>query len=223
MRAGSLLVLVSLLTSTHAVASDWVLFSPATYGMAEALIDKSKGLEGNHCVRESVKVGDVIAGPADSKWTVKSLSGSSARCRSGFPIRARIEAYYTEAESRALQSICVAQGRKIGDRFNVRGVGEVIVRDISDSLTACSDMSKPISVSVLPIAVLTTAVPAAASSSAAIRPDGTPLPATSPPAAIPPTARSISERLRELKQLRDQDLITQEVYEEKQRDILKSQ
>jgi len=41
--------------------------------------------------------------------------------------------------------------------------------------------------------------------------------------AAAPEKRALADRLRELKQLRDENLITQEIYEAKQREILAGQ
>lgn len=54
--------------------------------------DGITGAEGEHCVPSEAKVGDKIALPGGGMGEIKSLSGTSMRCRSeARPIRARIE------------------------------------------------------------------------------------------------------------------------------------
>lgn len=52
--------------------------------------DGLTGDEGEHCVGREVKVGNLIRNPADGElWVVKSLSGTSIRCKDErYPIRA---------------------------------------------------------------------------------------------------------------------------------------
>ena len=60
--------------------------------VTSSVSDAVTGAEGKHCVGERVKVGDTIRLSNDSLMTVKSLSGTSARCVDpNFPIRALLE------------------------------------------------------------------------------------------------------------------------------------
>lgn len=64
----------------------WFVFIPGS--VISSASDSLTGAEGTHCVGEASKVGDriVIAG---RYYTVKSLSGTSSRCREAiYPIRA---------------------------------------------------------------------------------------------------------------------------------------
>lgn len=54
--------------------------------------DAITGAEGDHCVPATAKVGDQIMLPGGAMGTIKSLSGTTSRCKDeARPIRAKIE------------------------------------------------------------------------------------------------------------------------------------
>lgn len=114
----------------------------------------------------------------------------------------------TAAAAPAEKKVCVSKGRSTGARFTIPGEGEHVVKQIlphgGNCLSSVADWAVvvPVEESEAPPARL---VPVVA-----------PVPAKAPPAP----SRSVSERLRDLKKLREENLITQEVYDAKQRDIL---
>lgn len=56
-----------------------------------AVTDTLTGAEGQHCVAETSKVGDLIRLPNGTTWKVDSLSGTSYRCsQPGMPLRAKL-------------------------------------------------------------------------------------------------------------------------------------
>lgn len=58
-------------------------------GVVNKIGDAFTGAEGDNCVKDTTRVGDVITSPAGNKATVKSLSGTSSRCQNpALPIRA---------------------------------------------------------------------------------------------------------------------------------------
>jgi hypothetical protein len=71
----------------------WIIFPTAPL---DKLSDLITGSEGEHCVRETAKVGDSITSRAGQSATIVSLSGTSFRhCKnSQFPIRAKLEFNY---------------------------------------------------------------------------------------------------------------------------------
>lgn len=65
----------------------WFVFIPGS--VIDATGDAITGAEGKHCVAETAKVGDRINLATGQAMTVKSLSGTSSRCRDpNMPIRA---------------------------------------------------------------------------------------------------------------------------------------
>ena len=68
----------------------WFIFIPGS--AVGAISDGMTGAKGEFCVANSVKVGDKIQKDANTVLTVKSLSGTSVRCKAADkPIRAELE------------------------------------------------------------------------------------------------------------------------------------
>jgi hypothetical protein len=122
---------------------------------------------------------------------------------------AKLEPYLTDDELKTEASACLPIGASVGQRTSVPVLGEVEVRAVTNE--GCSDHMKPVSVRVVRVRG---AEPLRQAQQAPVK-------AHEPAAKVPEaTPKPVAERLRELKLLREQDLITQEVYEAKQRDIL---
>ncbi len=65
----------------------WLVFIPGS--MIDAASDAITGAEGSSCVGAAAKVGDKVQIPAQKLGTIKSLSGTSIRCKQPeYPIRA---------------------------------------------------------------------------------------------------------------------------------------
>ena len=65
----------------------WFVFIPGS--MIDAASDAITGSEGASCVGGAAKIGDKVQIPGQKLGTVKSLSGTSIRCKQPeFPIRA---------------------------------------------------------------------------------------------------------------------------------------
>jgi hypothetical protein len=93
---------------------------------------------------------------------------------------------------------CVPFGTGPGDKMNVSGREVEIVRILRNEPHCESQAGTPL---IAVYKVVTATGPA-------------------PTTVLDPTARPVADRLRELKQLRDENLITQEIYEARQREIL---
>ena len=67
----------------------WFIFLPGS--AVGAISDGITGSKGEYCVSSSVKVGDQIKNASGTILTVKSLSGTSSRCKEADkPIRAEL-------------------------------------------------------------------------------------------------------------------------------------
>lgn len=205
-------------------------------------------VQGGHCVPSTAKAGDRI-NLGGKIWVVKETNGVSSRCSQypNWPVIAKLEPYFSEAELAAEIQVCLPMGASEGNRTSVSGIGEVYVRSISNSGSECSDQRTPVSARVVR-AQYANQPPARQEPTNARQPQ----PATTPVAvqpkpaqpepvvnATPPEApklvpvvatqqplkeaRSVADRLRELKQLRDENLISESVYESKQKEILSGQ
>lgn len=213
-------VALALFALTYEPASAWFIWIPT--GQIQGAI------EGNHCVSETAKEGDRISAQG-REWIVKSVSGVSSRCAGTpqWPVIAKLEPVLTDSELRQIHTICAGQGVQVGNRTTIPGLGEVEVRSIS--LTGCSDTRAPVAANV--VRLQSSFVQAALARLRALPSIGnarTSTPPVAEPAVTPPTpasgaSRSAVERLRELKQLRDENLITDSVYEQRQREILREQ
>lgn len=220
------LVLAALLTAAlpaHAL----FFFIPGS--LISAIGDKLSGSEGNHCVASSAKVGDTI-GVAGNWFKVKSLSGTSTRCNNAaHPVRALLEPASSPALNTTVSAPavtpnwepekvyhltrCVWPAARVSDTYNdpQAGYGS-IARIVSVNAQECGGTKGE-----MPhlAAVKFNGTPPAGEQS-------TPVPVEAA-ATPPPAGRTQIDRLRELKQMRDENLITQDVYEMKQREILAGQ
>lgn len=203
-------------------------------------------VQGGHCVPQSTKVGDRI-NLGGKNWVVKQTNGVSSRCSQypNWPVIAKLEPYISETEATAETQVCVAMGTSQGSNTFVQGMGEVYVRSVSSSGTDCTDMRTPVSARVVRLSHANQPVVeqpkmaepqrASAPGPELPKPVANELAARSPtletPKLIPveatqqPVASSKTtvEKLRELKQLRDENLLTESVYESRQKEILSNQ
>lgn len=85
----SFMILLSTLVSTNANA--WFFFFlPGS--VTGKIADSVTGAEGEHCVAQNAKIGDVIKLPNGGTATIKSLSGTTSRCtQPELPIRALLD------------------------------------------------------------------------------------------------------------------------------------
>lgn len=104
---------------------------------------------------------------------------------------------------------CVRQGLRVGDKVAIPGMGDVVIKEVKTSNTHCPGTGG----NTLPVVV-----------SRELPPTPPPLVLVEPPTVLAKASgQSVVERLRDLKKLREENLITQEAYESKQREILASQ
>lgn len=83
------------LATCHANA--WFIFIPGA--LTSKIGDALTGAEGENCVGVNAKVGDVLRNPSGSTATIKSVSGTSTRCRDPkLPIRALMEFQFTKSQ-----------------------------------------------------------------------------------------------------------------------------
>jgi hypothetical protein len=89
--------LISLFISVNAHAF-FFIFIPGS--LIRKVGDAMTGAQGENCVGEDKKVGDVIYSPSGNSATIKSLSGTSSICRDPLlPIRAKLELHFTMAST----------------------------------------------------------------------------------------------------------------------------
>jgi hypothetical protein len=84
-------------------------------------------------------------------WVVKELNGTSSRCAQypSWPIIAKLEPYVSEAEGRAEVQVCLGLGTTAGTTTTVPGLGEVLVKSVSNTGSECSDQRYPVSALVV--------------------------------------------------------------------------
>ena len=76
-------------------ANAWFFFFFIPGGAANKVGDSLSGAEGENCVKDTAKVGDVLTLASGNSAKIKSLSGASSRCQSKeLPIRALLEFSY---------------------------------------------------------------------------------------------------------------------------------
>lgn len=227
-----LITLFAVLLTSQGAANAWFFFIiPGS--VTGAIADKISGAEGEHCVGETARVGDRIRLPNGYFGIVQSLSGTSSRCQGQYPIRAKMDIRLPESVRTAEHTVCVGLGAKPGDKFIAMGLGEVVIRRIPITPSQCGSDAKAPNDAIV--------VSTQAAERPLVSPEPTVSSATPSPALVTPTVanvqreqaganpspalqdRTVVERLRELKKLRDENLITQELYEAKQKEILASQ
>ena len=145
-RSISLLLLCVLLSvSTSANAILFIFLASRAIGAAS---DRVTGAEGDICVGEAVKVGDQIDIAGKGLGTVKSLSGTSRKCRMAeAPIRALME--FPEPLAAGAESTeCVGHGAKVGDRITVPGQGRAVIKSLRLG-GGCIDQAAPVEANVI--------------------------------------------------------------------------
>ncbi len=84
------LLMPAALAACTQLAGCFFVFIPGS--LLQRASDGITGAEGEHCVPAAARVGDRIALPNGTTGEIKSLSGTSMRCKNEErPIRARIE------------------------------------------------------------------------------------------------------------------------------------
>jgi hypothetical protein len=205
-------------------------------------------VQGGHCVPSTAKEGDRI-NLGGKIWVVKQTNGVSSRCSQypNWPVIAKLEPFISETELAAEIQVCLPMGASEGNRTSVSGIGEVYVRSVSNSGSECSDQRTPVSARVVRVQYANQPpTPQEPANARQPQPAPTPVAAQPRPAQPDPVvnatlpeapklvpvvatqqplreAKSVAERLRELKQLRDENLISESIYESKQKEILSSQ
>ena len=82
--------LIQLVALTLPLQGCWFIFIPGS--VIDKVSDSMTGAEGTNCVGANAKVGDRVRMPDGSTGTIKSLSGTSIRCKDPqLPIRALLE------------------------------------------------------------------------------------------------------------------------------------
>lgn len=196
------------LLAAHTAANAWFFFLPI--GAIQ------NAVYGSHCVPAAAKPGDRI-NVGGRLWTVVENNGQSSRCSQypALPNIAKMEPYYTDDQLKASVQACLRQGATVGTRTSVPAIGEVEVQEILSG--TCSDVATPVTARVVRVkGAELLRQEQAPPQQAALQPVKEEAPRMKEPAA----QKSVADRLRDLKALRDQDLITQEVYESQQRQIL---
>jgi hypothetical protein len=234
MKARPLLLTVFAALAAHAgsASASWIFG-----GMASAIANSVQLGETDNCIAPGAKVGDVIKMTDRYIGIVKSVSGPSAVCDDSSQVRARVDVRLSEAVRTAEHTICVARGVGSGDRIKYVGLGEMEVRRVTSSADCSGDPQAPIQV----VAVSTQAPMAAPPAPAASPGAPSPSPAQTLPvvpksvsakaADLPPSVSvpakedattSTTHKLRELAGMLKDGLITQEDYNAKKQELLKS-
>jgi hypothetical protein len=207
-------------------------------GMASAIANSVQLGETDNCIAPGAKVGDVIKMTANYVGIVKSISGPSAICDDSSQVRARVDVRLSEAVRTAEHTICVARGVGKGDRVKDLGLGEMEIKRLTSSADCSGDPQAPIQ------AVAASTQGPLPSTPAAVTAAPTPAPATAPtqiPVAAKPGTVNAAEsttplkthaqvqspgetagKLRELAGMLRDGLITQDDYDAKKKDLLKS-
>jgi hypothetical protein len=210
-------------------------------GMASAIANSVQLGETDNCIAPTAKVGDVIKMTENYVGIVKAISGPSAICDDSSQVRARVDVRLSEAARTAEHTICVARGLGKGDRIKDVGLGEMQIKSITSSPDCSSDPRAPIqAVAVSTQGPLPTThtigTPVPATATAPSNPAPTQVPVVAKPIAVkaaeatapvqaPAKAQGTSEtaeKLRELAGMLKDGLITQDDYDAKKKELLKS-
>jgi hypothetical protein len=208
--------------------------------MASAIANSVQLGETDNCIAPTAKVGDIIKMTENYVGIVKAISGPSAICDDSSQVRARVDVRLSEAARTAEHTICVARGLGKGDRLKDVGLGEMQIKSITSSPDCSSDPRAPIqAVAVstqgpLPTTPIGTSVPTTATAPSSPAPAQVPVVAkpiavkaaeATAPIQAPAKAQSTgetAEKLRELAGMLKDGLITQDDYDAKKKELLKS-
>lgn len=171
----------------------------------EPIYSGEQGPEQDVCVGRGSQPGDRVRLPASPEMVIVRLGGSAA-CTLDYqrPVSAVARATNTLAKYTPVPPghACVPGTLKAGDVHYDNG-NPMRVATVAEYSPACAGTNMPNLAALIPATVQ---------------------PPTQPEAPPPSTPqKSVVDRLRDLKQLRDENLITQEIYEAKQREIMAGQ
>src|SRR5690349_21588412 len=94
MKRVHLVIAAALLCATTQANAWFFFFLPGS--VTSKIGDAITGAEGENCVKAIAKVGDVLTSPSGNTATIKTLSGTSSRCRDpNLPIRALLTFNYS--------------------------------------------------------------------------------------------------------------------------------
>jgi translation elongation factor EF-1beta len=89
-------LLAAILAFVPTTANAWFFFFYLPGKATSKISDAITGSEGEHCVKAAATVGDILTSPSGNTATIKSLSGTSSRCRDpNLPIRALLVFNYS--------------------------------------------------------------------------------------------------------------------------------
>lgn len=138
---------ISLIGLLHTSSHAWL------FGIDEIIAgmsNKAKGIDGQHCIAASAKVGDRVPLVPGQVGLVQAVYGPNYQCPdSDYPIRAKLDVQLTEDARVALHSACVPRGSKVGDEIKVIGLGPVVIKSIKPTVTECgADFRNPLDATV---------------------------------------------------------------------------
>jgi len=108
-------------------SAGWFIF-PIPGQLVGKISDAFTGAEGEHCVPEIAKVGDVIPSPSGNSATIVSLSGKSNRCRNPqLPIRAKLQFNYSFSSKAGIEIPDGFEPKPLND--NQRFEGLILIAD----------------------------------------------------------------------------------------------
>jgi hypothetical protein len=206
-------------------------------GMASAIANSVQLGETDNCIAPTAKVGDVIKMTENYVGIVKSIAGPSAICDDASQVRARVDVRLSEAVRTAEHVICVSRGLGKGDRVKDVGLGEMEIKRVTSSPDCASDPKTPIQAVAVstqgpspsaPVASVPAPLPPTPAAPAPVPVVAKPTPlkaadTSAAPDVSPKQATSqTAEKLRELAAMRKDGLITQEDYDSKKKELLKS-
>jgi hypothetical protein len=208
--------------------------------MASAIANSVQLGESDNCIPPTAKVGDVLKMTENYVGIVKSIAGPSAICDDSSQVRARVDVRLSEAARTAEHTICVSRGVGKGDRVKDIGLGEMEIKRVTSSFDCSSDPKSPIqAVAVSTQGPLPSSPAVGTAAPSTLGAPGTP-PAQIPVVAQPVTLKAAdspvpaqapikvhatsetSAKLRELAGMLKDGLITQDDYDAKKKELLKS-
>jgi hypothetical protein len=175
--------------------------------------------QGNRCLSTVAKVGDEGRLADGRTFLVTDISGPSSKCKTEFPILATVDILVPDEVRNHPSVQCVPPGAHVGNRIRLKGLGDVVVTDISITNTQCGSSAASASGYIQATVIGANAYQSVQAQEVTPQPT---IQRVETAKEQVPAESTTAQKLRELNGMLKDGLINQDDYDAKKKELLKS-